>query len=250
MIAADTPPVAPIYGHRCLPGDGKENTLEALDRVARRMQRPACEIDVWRLADGRWVVVHDATWARTIDPATIPAGTPPTVNGSTYAQVRQMRTKDGREVPTLKKFLNEAQDKRVRLLVEVKNLVPDALLAHHPEVWLYRTPRASDCSTDAITAMVQAGYAMGLKEGSCPFTAQQVVDLGVGLAAYFTPELTANGGALVDALKSQGVHPFTVMTSNHDQQVALAQDGVSVIVPNPILAEQRLLAADAPLPVP
>jgi hypothetical protein len=250
MTAADMPPVAPIYGHRCLQGDGKENTLEALDRVARKMQQPACEIDAWRLSDGRWVVVHDPTWRRTIDPATIPAGTPAKVKDSTWDQVRKMRTKAGRQVPTLKRFLNQAEDQGVKLLVEVKNMTPDALLTNHPEVWSYRQAKASDCSTDAITTMVQAGYPTGYKEGPCEFTVQQVIDLGVGLAAYHTSHLMADDAAVEDQLESNGVHAFTVQTRKPRNQVEVSRTGASIIVPNPILAEQRILAAGDPPPAP
>jgi glycerophosphoryl diester phosphodiesterase len=246
MTAADMPPVAPVYGHRCLPGDGKENTLEALDRVAKRMQKPACEIDAWQLADGRWVVVHDPTWTRTIDPATLPAGTPAAVNQTTFDQVRQMRTVDGRTVPTLKRFLNRAKDEGVQLLVEVKNMTPDALLSAHPEVWAYRQANEGSCSTDPISAMVQAGYPTGFKDGPCEITVQQVIDLGVGLATYPTVPLLADDAALVNQLESNGVQAVSVLTTKPRRQLALHQAGATVIAPRPIAAEERILAAEPP----
>ncbi len=199
----------PVVGHRCrtyAQSKTKENTVAALKYVARRGV-DTCEIDVWKLADGRVIVWHDETWTRVADSWTLPAGLPKLVKHATWPQVKQIRTRGGARVPTLRRMVKAAGRWDVDLMIDVKNGVPDPadVLSHADShgvltQW-YQAPNKATCNVNMIAPISEAGGVTGLKQGGgeCARTPEEVAALGTFVAEAakkITPELTAEYQAL------------------------------------------------------
>jgi len=117
-VPAFTPALPPkaIIAHRGASAYTAENTLAAF-RAAADMGAHAIELDVKRSADGRIVVMHDATLARTAHGA---AGV---VRRMSYARLREMNVGPrGRpeRIPTLEEVL-DAVGHRLLVNIELTN---------------------------------------------------------------------------------------------------------------------------------
>ncbi len=105
-----------IIAHRGASAYCAENTLAAL-QAAARMGAPAAELDVKRSADGRVVVIHDATVDRTAHNGH------GAVRHLPYAQLRALNVGDRaapQPIPTLEQVLTTVGD-RLLLNIELTN---------------------------------------------------------------------------------------------------------------------------------
>jgi glycerophosphoryl diester phosphodiesterase len=115
-------------GHRGAPAHAPENTLASVD-AAHRLGVAWVENDVQRTADGRLVVLHDATLERTTNAATLfPGRSPWRIGDFTLAQVERLDAGAwfgarfaGQRVPTLDGYLRRLDRDHLSLLLEIKN---------------------------------------------------------------------------------------------------------------------------------
>jgi glycerophosphoryl diester phosphodiesterase len=98
-------------GHRGAAGHVLENTLGSIEK-AIELGVDYVEIDLRLTRDGHVVVLHDPT----VDRTTTGHGR---IKDLTLAQVKRLKTKDGRHVPTLEDVL-KITDGRVGLMLELK----------------------------------------------------------------------------------------------------------------------------------
>ncbi|KOU07254.1 glycerophosphodiester phosphodiesterase [Streptomyces sp. NRRL F-5755] len=117
-----------VVAHRGASQVAPENTLAAVD-AAERQGFEWVENDVQRTRDGKLVVMHDATLARTTNVEQLyPDRSPWRVRDFTAAEIARLDAgswygkRFARErVPTLKEFLRRMEDHDLRLLLEIKN---------------------------------------------------------------------------------------------------------------------------------
>ncbi|MCQ4209252.1 glycerophosphodiester phosphodiesterase [Streptomyces longispororuber] len=122
-----------VYGHRGARTEEPENTLRSFRRAAE-LGADGIELDVRVSADGRLVVIHDATVDRTTDGEG-------EVAALTLAQLRSLDAGSGERIPTLDEALASFEG-----LVQVEIKAPEAvrviqdlperavLTSFHPEV--------------------------------------------------------------------------------------------------------------------
>ena len=185
-----------VLGHRCRTdarAASNENTVAALIDTAG-MPGAVCEIDAWRIADGTVIVFHDGTWNRIADPATLPAGVGARdrVTAATWDQVRQIRTRGGRPVPTLQQMIDAAARYGIPLVVDIRNTLSDPAglvgyaNARGADVRYYQ-PVPNSCTTRHIDRFRAAGATVGVKLlSSCRPSPAQLQAWGVS----FTQELS------------------------------------------------------------
>ncbi|MEU1475014.1 glycerophosphodiester phosphodiesterase family protein [Streptomyces sp. NPDC005760] len=121
-----TPPA--VIAHRGASAYAPENTLAAVDRAAR-LGAVWVENDVQRTRDGKLVVLHDDSLARTTDVEQVfPGRAPWKVKDFTAAEVARLDAGSwfgasyaGARVPTLKQYLDRVDLHRQKLLLELKN---------------------------------------------------------------------------------------------------------------------------------
>lgn len=104
-----------IIGHRGYPVEEVENSIAGL-RAAETAGADLVETDIQETADGGWVVMHDVSLERL-------TGVDQDVYDLTEAEVTALTLRqDGRTaaIPTLAEFVEEADARGIRLLVEVK----------------------------------------------------------------------------------------------------------------------------------
>lgn len=130
-----------VIAHRGDSGAAPENTLPAM-RAAAVAGADMVEFDVQRTADGRLIVVHDTTFARTTNVAEVfPGRATDPVGSFSLSEVRQLDAGSwfaprfaGTRVPTLAALLRAIGPTRTGLLLELKNptLYPgyEAQVAH------------------------------------------------------------------------------------------------------------------------
>ncbi|MFH8407929.1 glycerophosphodiester phosphodiesterase [Streptomyces sp. NPDC018019] len=117
-----------VVAHRGASQVAPENTLAAVDAAERQGFRWV-ENDVQQTRDGKLVVMHDATLARTTDVERLfPRRSPWRVRDFTAAEIARLDAgswfgkRFARErVPTLQEFLRRMEDHDLRLLLEIKN---------------------------------------------------------------------------------------------------------------------------------
>ena len=122
------PALPRVIGHRGAPRHAPENTLASID-AAHRLGVRWVENDVQRTRDGRLVVLHDATLARTTDAAErYPGRSPWRVGDFTLRQVERLDAGRwfgarfaGQRVPTLDAYLRRLDHDHEDLLLEIKN---------------------------------------------------------------------------------------------------------------------------------
>jgi glycerophosphoryl diester phosphodiesterase len=197
--AHDGPIGEHILGHRCRTYDTKvtnEDTVAAL-RDTAEIPGAICEIDAIRIADGTVVVIHDGTWKRTADPASLKrAGVSPTsqVKRARWSQVSKIRTKGGEPIPRLEDMIDAAAQYDIPLIVDVRNAFPQTQTNNLVK---YATDRGADvryyqllqgnCTSTVINRFRTAGAKVGVKLlGECPMTADQMAALG----ATFTQQVS------------------------------------------------------------
>ena len=101
-----------ILGHRGARREAPENTLAGIER-ALAAGADGVEVDVRRTADGRLVVIHDATVARTTDGRG-------SVARMSFDTLRGLDAGDGERVPSLEEVVLAVRG-RGELFVEVKD---------------------------------------------------------------------------------------------------------------------------------
>ena len=124
--AAPTPRVV-VVAHRGGSASAPENTLAAIRRgIALGVD--LVELDVQRTWDGKLVIVHDRSLARTTDAERVfPRGAPWNVRDVTYADVRTLDAGSwkgpefaGERIPTLAEAIRALRLSRSGLLLELK----------------------------------------------------------------------------------------------------------------------------------
>jgi glycerophosphoryl diester phosphodiesterase len=126
--AGDTDGEPWVVAHRGASAYAPENTLAAVDSAARLGVRWV-ENDVQRTRDGRLVVVHDDSLARTTDAEEVfPGRAPWKVKDFTAAEIARLDAGGwfspayaGTRVPTLSQYVRRVERNHQKLLLEIKN---------------------------------------------------------------------------------------------------------------------------------
>ncbi|WP_455361091.1 glycerophosphodiester phosphodiesterase [Streptomyces sp. SYSU K21746] len=116
-----------VFAHRGASAYAPENTLAAVD-LADRMGFEWVENDVQRTKDGRLVVIHDDSLARTTNAEEVfPDRAPWKVKDFTAAEIARLDAGSwfdqkfaGARVPTLEQYINRLSENQQRLLLEIK----------------------------------------------------------------------------------------------------------------------------------
>ncbi|WP_326795279.1 glycerophosphodiester phosphodiesterase family protein [Streptomyces sp. NBC_01808] len=127
--AADSDSAAPIVtvAHRGASADAPENTLAAID-TARDMGIDWVENDVQRSKDGKLVIMHDDTLARTTNVEEVfPDRAPWKVSDFTWKEIRTLDAGSwkgeewaGTRVPTLDQYMKRVTQNQQKLVLEIK----------------------------------------------------------------------------------------------------------------------------------
>lgn len=111
-----------VIAHRGLVAGVPENSIEGA-LLAYQAGADAIELDIYITTDGKLVVIHDATTARTTNGSL-------TVENSSLAQLKalELLNQNGNlseyKIPTLNEYFNAFKDLDVQLLVEIKSSNP------------------------------------------------------------------------------------------------------------------------------
>ena len=92
-----------IFAHRGGMQEFDENTISAFEAAYKHGIR-GFETDIRRSKDGKLVIFHDANFKRMI-------GKDGSIEESTLAEIKQLRTLKGNPIPTLDEFLAFLKDK-------------------------------------------------------------------------------------------------------------------------------------------
>jgi len=103
--------------HRGANREFDENTLAAFQRAAE-LKADAIECDPKLTKDGVFVIMHDFT----VDRTTNGRGK---VSDLTLEQIRALRTKQGEQAPTLEEVLKLAQERGLKIYLDMKTPPPD-----------------------------------------------------------------------------------------------------------------------------
>lgn len=117
-----------VIAHRGASAAAPENTLPAMRKAASE-GADMVEFDVQRTADGVLVVVHDKTFARTTDVASVfPGRANDPVGSFTWREVQRLDAGSwfspsyaGTRVPSLAQLLQTVRPLHLRLMLELKN---------------------------------------------------------------------------------------------------------------------------------
>ncbi|MGW2209112.1 glycerophosphodiester phosphodiesterase [Streptomyces sp. NPDC001781] len=117
-----------VVAHRGASAYAPENTLSSIDRAAR-LGFSWVENDVQRTKDGKLVVIHDDSLARTTDVEDVfPGRAPWKVKDFTAAEIARLDAGSwfspayaGARVPTLERYMRRVEHNHEKLLLEVKN---------------------------------------------------------------------------------------------------------------------------------
>jgi glycerophosphoryl diester phosphodiesterase len=135
-----------VIAHRGFSAIAPENTLPAMTAAAKA-HADMVEFDVQRTLDGRLIVIHDGTFARTTNIASVfPSRVNDAVGSFTLADVERLDAGSwkgaqfaGTRIPTLDQLLTTMRPTSTNLLLELKNparypgyetQVAEALAAH------------------------------------------------------------------------------------------------------------------------
>ncbi len=122
--------VATNVGHRGIPSQAPENTLEG-SILAFESGANVIELDIYITIDGKVVVMHDGTTGRTCDKDL-------SVEGSTLAQLKELYVNKGYEssadfaecrIPTLEEYLAYFKGKDCNLFIEIKSTKREIIAA-------------------------------------------------------------------------------------------------------------------------
>ncbi|MFP3990560.1 glycerophosphodiester phosphodiesterase family protein [Streptomyces sp. E11-3] len=116
-----------VVAHRGASAYAPENTIESLDKAANMGFRWA-ETDVQRTKDGKLVMMHDATLARTTNVEEVfPDRAPWRVAEFTSAEIAKLDAGSwfdakyaGARVPTLEQYMNRVRHNHQKLVLEIK----------------------------------------------------------------------------------------------------------------------------------
>lgn len=250
-----------IIAHRGFSDIAPENTVPAM-RAAATAGAELIELDVQRTADGHLIVIHDPTFARTTDVATVFPGREASPVGSfTLAEVRQLDAGSwkgpqfaGTRIPTLDELLTAVQPTGCGLLLELKDPALYRGYERHVAQALSRhgfigSGRVYVHSFDAssLTAFHQAAPSVPLglitEDGTGAVTTGQDT-----LLRTVNPATGSITDAGVDG--AQALHlkvfawPLDPSQSSAAQVERLVDDGVDgIITDNPILVRHEIAAA-------
>ncbi|MBC9712005.1 glycerophosphodiester phosphodiesterase [Streptomyces sp. TRM66268-LWL] len=116
-----------VVAHRGASAYAPENTLAAIDK-ARELGFTWVENDVQRTKDGKLVIMHDDSLARTTDVEQVfPGRSPWKVADFTAAEIAKLDAGSwfgakfkGARVPTLEQYMNRVEHNRQKLVLEIK----------------------------------------------------------------------------------------------------------------------------------
>jgi hypothetical protein len=231
-----------LVGHRCRtydPAVTNEDTVAALVDTSS-VPGAWCEVDTWRIADGRQIIWHDPTWERVADPATLPAGVAPTdaVQDATWAQVSQIRTKGGAPVARLSQMIAASAAYDVPLVVEVQNPLWNATRfvdyagTQGATVSYYQAPTAT-CETASIDRLRDAGAVIGIKindDPPCSLTPWQIHDKGASFVTVPQSQITYG---FIGAMNWWGVDVYARWASADTAQELIDLGAVRLLVDRP-----------------
>lgn len=235
-----------VFGHRGREWstNTNENTLLAFQLAAR--VGASFEADAWVLADGTAVVFHDKTLARVVDPASLPTGvtSKTRITALTTPQFRQLRTRGGQPLITVKRLIRFSGRHRVPGVIENKYAMLDGaqiaawLRKFHAPVALYETPKCEDGQV-VRPAVADFGIRVGAKYvGGCHPTAQQLADAGFAFMLTATKSLTHT---LVQEAHQAGLRIGNLDSGHVQVWTRLVAAGADyLLVPHPARAEKWL----------
>lgn len=213
-----------VVAHRGASGDAPENTLAAVDEaIAQRAD--SVEIDVQRTADGRLVLLHDDTPARTTDVEQVfPERAHAPVGSFTLAELKRLDAGSwfgpefaGERIPTFDEFVEHVGD-RAGMLIELKD--PSAYPGIEKEVAAeLGAPRpgvaVQSFDHDAMRRFAEA--APDVPAGWLFETRPTAAELDEAAAAgvdQVNPSFRVTDSALVDSVRERGMETgvYTVNT--------------------------------------
>lgn len=103
-----------LMGHRGARDRAPENTMRSFEALLKSTT-PVVEFDIHESADGIWVVHHDETLDRT----TTSSGP---LRQKTWAELAEVRTKEGDPLPRLEDVLELYADTEMELQIELKSV--------------------------------------------------------------------------------------------------------------------------------
>lgn len=248
-----------VIAHRGASASAPENTLPAM-RLAAAEGADMVEFDVQRTSDGHLIVVHDLTFARTTDVATVFPGRQNDPIGSfTLAEVEKLDAGSwmsprfaGTRIPTLRQLIDTMRPTRTKLLLELKNpryypgyeaqvarlLRATGVTAAH-RVWVHSFDPAALARFHQEAPRVPVGL---------------ILNKGLGDPSAETWLTTVNtttatvSDAKVDAAGSNGLlvlaWPKSATQDTATQIERLVDDGVTGVITNrPALARREIVAA-------
>ncbi|RMX04864.1 glycerophosphodiester phosphodiesterase [Corticibacter populi] len=197
-----------VVGHRGIPGFLDENTLEGA-KLAVQVGADAVENDIYKTTDGHLVIMHDDTVDRTT------GGSGP-IENMTLAEVKQLRTSRGAEVPTLMEFFDTFKGQPMVHFVEIKSATPEVvdLLAEEVEAAGVRDQVATiSFHTAQINRMknVMPEVAVGFLSGGSG-NLKDVLEATQNYSTTYNPGYGSLTQPLLEAAKHRGVTfwPWTV----------------------------------------
>jgi glycerophosphoryl diester phosphodiesterase len=250
-----------VIAHRGFSDIAPENTVPAM-RAAATAGADLVEFDVQRTADGHLIVIHDPTFARTTDVATVfPGREADPVGSFTLAEVRQLDAGSwkgtqfaGTGVPTLDELLTAVRPTGSGLLLELKNpalyagyeLQVAQALSRHGFIGSGRV-YVHSFDASSLTAFHRAAPSVPLglitEDGTSNVTTGQ--DTWLRTVNPATGSITDAG---VDGAQAQHLKvlawPLDPSQSSAAQVERLVDDGVDgIITDNPILVRHEIAAA-------
>jgi glycerophosphoryl diester phosphodiesterase len=118
-----------VIGHRGASGHEPENTLRSIAK-AIELGADMVEIDVFLLPSGEVILMHDDRVDRTTDGRGLTLHTP-------FEDLRKLDAGKGEHIPTLQEVI-ELVDKRVPIVIEIKNAGSAQSVAHIVGLYLKR----------------------------------------------------------------------------------------------------------------
>ena len=234
-----------VIAHRGASGRAPENTLPAM-RDAAATGADLVEFDVQRTEDGRLVVVHDSTFARTTNVAQVfPGRQDDPISSFTLREVRRLDAGSwkgprytGTHVPTLSALLAMMGPTHTGLLLELKNptLYPgyQSQVAHQltttgfvaaGRVWVHSFDAASLERFHDLAPSVPVGLIT--ENGAAPGA-----DTSWLTTVNTTTGMLSDAGVDAAGAEGMGIVAWPALTGqdNRTQMERLVDDGVTAIV--------------------
>lgn len=208
-----------VVGHRGAAGLAPENTLEAVRRAVD-VGVDVVEFDVRETADGRLVVIHDATVDRTTD------GTGP-VGEFSLSELKRLDAGDGAEIPTLGELLDEVAARGVGAYVELKEGgIAERVVAAAEERGVASSAHFTSWEPARLEPIAGTDVRIGGPVDDLEAELETVADLGYEHVGVHHEDLTAD---LVERVHARGLG-VTAWPVNDPETVERAvDDGVDAI---------------------